>query len=109
MSFEEFNAALVRLNFVGVQREVRALFDRYDTDGSGFLAYEECVGGRASPRALVRRGKIRVARSTRESDNGSPPSPRSRPACLARVRALMDDARIRLILRRAGSRRVSSG
>jgi len=41
LSFEEFNAALVRLNFVGVQREVQALFDRYDTDGSGFLAFEE--------------------------------------------------------------------
>lgn len=41
LSFEEFNAALVRMNFVGVQREVQALFDRYDTDGSGFLAFEE--------------------------------------------------------------------
>lgn len=29
MSFPEFNAALVRLNFVGKQDEVAALFERY--------------------------------------------------------------------------------
>lgn len=74
VSFEEFNAALVRLNFVGtlrrvfarqlyptqpltrpycpsllpspgVQAEVRALFDRYDADGSGLLSYEEFSSG----------------------------------------------------------------
>lgn len=45
ISFEEFQAALVRLNFVGVQRETKALFDRYDSDGSGFLSYEEFSAG----------------------------------------------------------------
>jgi len=36
---------MVRLNFVGVQKELRTLFDRYDSDGSGFLAYEEFSAG----------------------------------------------------------------
>jgi len=45
ISFPEFQAALVRLNFVGVQREVKGLFDRFDTDGSGFLSYEEFSAG----------------------------------------------------------------
>jgi Ca2+-binding EF-hand superfamily protein len=45
ISFSEFNAALVRLNFVGVQAEVRALFDRYDVDASGLLSYEEFSAG----------------------------------------------------------------
>jgi len=45
ITFEEFNAALVRLNFVGVQRETKALFDRFDTDGSGVLSYEEFAAG----------------------------------------------------------------
>lgn len=45
VSREEFIAALVRLNFVGVQAEVNALFDRYDGDGSGYLSYEEFTAG----------------------------------------------------------------
>eukprot|EP01138_Halocafeteria_seosinensis_P005084 gb/GECG01005197.1/.p1 GENE.gb/GECG01005197.1/~~gb/GECG01005197.1/.p1 ORF type:complete len:257 (+),score=35.36 gb/GECG01005197.1/:1-771(+) len=45
LSFQEFNAALVRLNFVGKQDEVAALFERYDTDGSGYLSYEEFSAG----------------------------------------------------------------
>lgn len=35
------HSAMVRMNFVGVQKEVRALFDRYDDDGSGVLSYGE--------------------------------------------------------------------
>lgn len=71
VSFEEFNAALVRLNFVGQQREVRALFDRYDTDGSGFLSYEEfCAGlfrlipnvkGDPETRSAVERVRAKIA------------------------------------------------
>lgn len=45
ISFDEFNAALVRLNFVGVQKEVASLFDRYDADGSGVLSYNEFSSG----------------------------------------------------------------
>jgi len=41
VDFEEFQAALVRMNFVGVQREVEALFDRYDEDASGLLEFGE--------------------------------------------------------------------
>lgn len=44
ISIDEFNAALVRLNFVGVQCDVQALFDRYDDDGSGYLSYDEFCG-----------------------------------------------------------------
>lgn len=44
IDFKEFIASLVRLNFVGVQKEVQALFDRYDADGSGWLEYNEFCG-----------------------------------------------------------------
>ena len=36
---------MVRLNFVGCQKTLRALFDRYDVDGTGFLSFEEFSGG----------------------------------------------------------------
>ena len=41
LNFDEFNAAMVRLNFVGVQAAVEGLFDRYDKDGTGLVAYDE--------------------------------------------------------------------
>ena len=31
---------MVRLNFVGVEREIEALFDRYDEDCSGTIDYK---------------------------------------------------------------------
>lgn len=53
IAFDEFNAALVRLNFVGLQKEVTALFDRYDEDGSGVLSYSEFSSGLFNLRANV--------------------------------------------------------
>ena len=44
IEFPEFQAALVHLNFVGVQHDVEVLFDRYDTDGSGMVSYTEFCG-----------------------------------------------------------------
>lgn len=44
IGIREFSAALVRLNFVGCQADVQALFDRYDEDGSGSLTYDEFCG-----------------------------------------------------------------
>ncbi|KAG5179668.1 putative calcyphosin [Tribonema minus] len=41
VAYDEFFAAMTRLNFVGVQRELEALFDRYDEDCSGMLNYSE--------------------------------------------------------------------
>mmetsp|Transcript_75180 Transcript_75180/g.213817 ORF Transcript_75180/g.213817 Transcript_75180/m.213817 type:complete len:336 (-) Transcript_75180:290-1297(-) len=41
IDYDEFFAAMVRLNFVGVQREIEALFDRYDEDCSGTIDYKE--------------------------------------------------------------------
>jgi Ca2+-binding EF-hand superfamily protein len=70
LSFEEFNAALVRLNFVGVQKEIRAMFDRYDEDASDYLSYEEfgaCVfgfapnaAGSAESRSVVERARAAI-------------------------------------------------
>lgn len=51
VEFNEFFAAMTRLNFVGVQRELEALFDRYDEDLSGTLDYNEfsrCLLGKAA-------------------------------------------------------------
>jgi hypothetical protein len=41
IDFNEFFAAMVRMNFVGVQREIEALFDRYDENCDGTLDYRE--------------------------------------------------------------------
>lgn len=40
IDYDEFFAAMVRLNFVGVQREIEALFDRYDENCDGTLDYK---------------------------------------------------------------------
>jgi len=37
----KFVAAMIKLNFVGVQREIEALFNRYDDDASGTIDYKE--------------------------------------------------------------------
>jgi Ca2+-binding EF-hand superfamily protein len=39
LSFDEFVAAMVRLNFVGVPKEMEALFKAFDKDGSGMIDY----------------------------------------------------------------------
>lgn len=91
LSFDEFNAALVRLNFVGQQETVRALFDRYDTDGSGFLAYEEFTAGlfglvpnlRGAPEVRSALGRVRQKIAERGGLNGI--------RSLARVMRIMDD------------------
>ena len=36
---------MTKLNFVGVQKEIEALFRRYDQDGSGLLSAHEFSGG----------------------------------------------------------------
>mmetsp|Transcript_25298 Transcript_25298/g.42685 ORF Transcript_25298/g.42685 Transcript_25298/m.42685 type:complete len:361 (+) Transcript_25298:45-1127(+) len=41
IDFQEFFAAMTHFNFVGVQRETEALFNRYDEDASGDLDYKE--------------------------------------------------------------------
>ncbi|KAG7398885.1 hypothetical protein PHYBOEH_010209 [Phytophthora boehmeriae] len=41
LDFDEFSRAMLSLNFVGVQAEMEALFDRYDTDLNGVLSYSE--------------------------------------------------------------------
>jgi len=45
VSLDEFEAALVRMNFVGVQAEVTALFDRYDEQDDGRISYAEFSSG----------------------------------------------------------------
>jgi hypothetical protein len=71
LNFGEFSAALVRLNFVGVQGAVEGLFDRYDKDGTGTLAYDEFaalitgilpnVSGDPESRSAVERVRAAVA------------------------------------------------
>ncbi|KAG2869133.1 hypothetical protein PC113_g426 [Phytophthora cactorum] len=41
VDFDEFARAMLSLNFVGVQAETEALFDRYDADLDGVLSYAE--------------------------------------------------------------------
>ncbi|ETI46083.1 hypothetical protein L917_09136 [Phytophthora nicotianae] len=41
VDFDEFVRAMLSLNFVGVQAETEALFDRYDADLDGILSYAE--------------------------------------------------------------------
>lgn len=41
IDFDEFSRAMIKLNFVGVQAEVEALFDRFDEDLNGVLSYSE--------------------------------------------------------------------
>eukprot|EP00644_Phytophthora_capsici_P004623 jgi/Phyca11/16354/fgenesh1_pg.PHYCAscaffold_19_\ len=41
LDFDEFARAMLSLNFVGVQAEIEALFDRYDADLDGVLSYAE--------------------------------------------------------------------
>jgi hypothetical protein len=41
VDFDEFTAAMTRLNFIGCQHEVEALFDRFDEDSSGSVGYLE--------------------------------------------------------------------
>lgn len=68
---DEFKAALVSLNFVGDQKGLEALFDRYDVDDSGTLTFvefvEEVIGLKPNPkgdpysRSVLERVRARVA------------------------------------------------
>lgn len=57
ISFDEFEAALSSLGCIGVQRQVQALFDRYDLDGSNTLDFQEfsslLVGAKPNPHATA--------------------------------------------------------
>lgn len=41
IDYQEFFAAMTKLNFVGVQKEMESLFNRYDEDASGEIDYKE--------------------------------------------------------------------
>eukprot|EP00903_Cladosiphon_okamuranus_P011643 g10951.t1 len=41
LDYNQFFAAMTRLNFVGVQRELESLFDRYDQDCSNTIDYKQ--------------------------------------------------------------------
>lgn len=41
LTFEEFTMAMIEMNFVGVQRAVKGLFERYDVDGNGHFPYKD--------------------------------------------------------------------
>jgi Ca2+-binding EF-hand superfamily protein len=73
LTFDEFNAAMVRLNFVGQQAAVKVLFQRYDVDGSGLLSYEEFSAAlfglvpnlRGTPETRSALGRVRAALAAR--------------------------------------------
>ncbi|DBA00828.1 TPA: hypothetical protein N0F65_008471 [Lagenidium giganteum] len=65
IDFDEFSRAMVKLNFVGVQAEVEALFDRFDQDLNGFISYaefSEVICGQGSSVALNNRTKSLLER-----------------------------------------------
>jgi Ca2+-binding EF-hand superfamily protein len=41
IDFDEFSRSMVKLNFVGVQAEIEAVFDRFDEDLNGTISYGE--------------------------------------------------------------------
>jgi calcyphosin len=41
IDYQEFFAAMTKLNFIGVQKEIETLFNRYDEDASGTIDYKE--------------------------------------------------------------------
>lgn len=45
VDFDEFRRAMEMLHFVGVQRELEALFDRFDVDLDGVISYQEFADG----------------------------------------------------------------
>jgi hypothetical protein len=45
LNFNEFFVALTNLNFVGVQREIEALFYRYDINSIGVISYHDFAFG----------------------------------------------------------------
>lgn len=58
IDFDEFTTAMYKLNFVGVQAEMEALFDRFDEDLNGTISYSEFAqaifGGKFMPSAESR-------------------------------------------------------
>lgn len=48
LTYQKFFAALTSINFVGVQRELEGLFNRYDFDGTGtvdYIQFSRCIFG----------------------------------------------------------------
>jgi Ca2+-binding EF-hand superfamily protein len=70
IDFNEFFAAMTKMNFVGVQSEIEGLFNRYDEDASGEIDYKEFsygiygIGDRPKPdvnsRNIVEKVKARI-------------------------------------------------
>ena len=59
LSFDEFTAAMIRLNFVGCDKDLHAWFGAFDHDGSGTVDYSEManavfgLGPESEPRATL--------------------------------------------------------
>lgn len=70
LDYDEFNAALTRLNFVGQQRNIEALFDRFDENADGVVNYKEFalvvfgLGPKSYPdpasRSVIERTKAKI-------------------------------------------------
>ena len=41
IDYQEFFAAMTKLNFIGIQKEIESLFNKYDEDASGEIDYKE--------------------------------------------------------------------
>ena len=78
LDFLNFFAALTKLNFIGVQREIEGLFNRYDDDATGFVNYSNLsrqlfgLGGRVIldqlSREIVENLKVKII--TRNGPSG---------------------------------------
>ncbi|CAM9584253.1 unnamed protein product [Scytosiphon promiscuus] len=70
LDYNQFFAAMTRLNFVGVQRELESLFDRYDEDCSNTIDYKhlcdhifqmgEHIAMNSTSRSLIERFKAQI-------------------------------------------------
>ncbi|CAM9454322.1 unnamed protein product [Hapterophycus canaliculatus] len=70
LDYNQFFAAMTRLNFVGVQRELESLFDRYDEDCSNTIGYKnlcdhifqmgEHIAMNSTSRSLIERFKAQI-------------------------------------------------
>eukprot|EP00752_Nemacystus_decipiens_P010458 g9317.t1 len=70
LDYNQFFAAMTRLNFVGVQRELESLFDRYDEDCSNTIDYKslcdhlfemgEHIAMNSTSRSMIERFKAQI-------------------------------------------------
>ncbi|CAM9774836.1 unnamed protein product, partial [Pylaiella littoralis] len=70
LDYNQFFAAMTRLNFVGVQRELESLFDRYDEDCSNTIDYKhlcdhifemgEHIAMNSTSRSLIERASFKT-------------------------------------------------